>query len=169
MTFTFVGMPASGKSCIGRALSKRLNMKLIDADRVIEAREGRKLQEIIDQDGLEAFKRIEEETILTINDDNVLLAPGGSAIYYPRCIEHFKKLGKIIYLHCSYDVIAKRLGDYSKRGVVLRPDQTLFDLYQERCALYEKYADIVIDCSGNDYPTYQKRAYYAIMGTLGNI
>ena len=69
----------------------------------------------------------------------------------------------------TYDVIVKRLGDYSKRGVVLRPDQTLFDLYQERCALYEKYADIVIDCSGNDYPTYQKRAYYAILGTLGKL
>ena len=166
MTFTFVGMPASGKSCIGRALSKRLNMKLIDADRVIEAREGRKLQEIIDQDGLEAFKRIEEETILTINDDNVLLAPGGSAIYYPRCIEHFKKLGKIIYLHCSYDVIVKRLGDYSKRGIVMRPDQTIKDLYDERAALYEKYADITINCDGCDYMKYREALMQAIKNTV---
>jgi len=168
MTITLIGMPAVGKSCMGRTIAKRFGMKLVDGDKVIEKTDGRRLQQIMDEEGLEGFKRIEEETILSIDEDNILLAPGGSAIYYPRCIEHFKKLGKIIYLHCSYDVIVKRLGDYSKRGVVLRPDQTLFDLYRERCALYEKYADIIIDCSGNDYATYQKRAYYAIMGTLGN-
>ena len=169
MTFTFVGMPASGKSCMGRHLSRRLNMKFIDADRVIENNTGKKLQEIIDTEGLDAFKKIEEETILSIKDDNALLAPGGSAIYYPKCIEHFKSLGKIVYLSCSFETIKFRLGDFSKRGVVLREGQTLYDLYQERCALYEKYADIIIDCNGEDYALHQSRAYNAIMGTLSEM
>ncbi len=166
MTFTFVGMPASGKSCMGRHLCRKLNMKFIDADRVIEANTGMKLQQIIDTQGLEAFKKIEEETILSIKDDNALLAPGGSAIYYPKCIEHFKSLGKIVYLSCSFETIKARLGDYSKRGVVLRDGQTLYDLYKERCELYERYADIVIDCNGEDYELHQRRAYNAIMGVL---
>ncbi len=169
MTFTFVGMPASGKSCMGRHLSRRLGMKYIDADRVIESNTGKKLQEIIDTEGLDAFKKIEEETILSINEDNILFAPGGSAIYYPRCIEHFKSLGKIVYLSCTFETIERRLGDYSKRGVVLREGQTLYDLYRERCELYEKYADIIIDCNGEDYELHQTRAYHAILGMLGKL
>ena len=61
MIFTLVGMPASGKSCMGRAIASKLKMRLLDGDRLIESITGRKLQEIIDEDGLEAFKKIEEE------------------------------------------------------------------------------------------------------------
>ena len=166
MTFTFVGMPASGKSCMGRHLSKRLNMKFIDADRVIESNTGKKLQEIIDTEGLEAFKKIEEETILSIKDDNALLAPGGSAIYYPKCIEHFKSLGKIVYLSCTFETIKFRLGDYSKRGVVLREGQTLYDLYQERCALYEKYADLTVELTNNSAEENAEKIYNAIKNLI---
>ena len=61
MTITLIGMPAVGKSCLGRHLSKKLNMKVIDGDKLIEQVTGRKLQNIIDEDGLDAFKAVEEE------------------------------------------------------------------------------------------------------------
>ena len=67
MMFTLVGMPGSGKSCMSRALAGKLNLKTLDADRVIEARTGRKLHEIISEDGIDAFRKIEEEILLTIN------------------------------------------------------------------------------------------------------
>ena len=61
----------------------------------------------------------------------------------------------MVYLYCTYDVIEERLGDFSKRGIVLKPGQTIDDLYNERCALYEKYADITINCNGKAYPKYR--------------
>ena len=63
-------------------------------------------------------------------------------------MEHFKDMGTVIYLKLPYDEIKERLGDLTKRGVVLKPGQTLKDLYEERIPLYEKYADITINCTG---------------------
>ena len=169
MVFTLIGMPGCGKSCMGRAISRKLGMKNVDADRVIEQRRGKKLHELIDEFGMDGFKEIEQEVLLTIDMDNIILSTGGSAVYYPAVMEHYKKIGKIIYLYCSYDVIEKRLGDFSKRGVVLAPGQTLRDLYEERTVLYKKYADIIVDCSGAAYSKYQMRVINAIRGILDNI
>lgn len=144
-------------------------MKNIDADKVIEQRKGKKLHELIEEFGIDGFKRIEEDVLLSIDMDNIILSTGGSAVYYPKVMEHYKNHGKIIYLYCSYDVIERRLGDFSKRGVVLKPGQTLRDLYEERTALYKKYADIIVDCSGDAYPKYQARVISAIRGILDNI
>ena len=162
MNVILIGMPACGKSCMGRALAKRLNMKLLDTDRLIETRTGRALQDIINDSGLEAFKKLEEETLLSISGDNMMISTGGSAVYYDAAMKHFKKTGIVVYLYVGFDIIKKRLGDFSKRGVVLKPGQSLEDLYRERTALYEKYADIVINCNGNAYPRYQSELIEAL-------
>lgn len=169
MILTLIGMPGCGKSCMGRSISKRLGMKNIDGDKVIENTYGKKLHEIIDEVGTEGFKKIERETLMSLDMDNIILSTGGSAVYYPEVMERYKKLGKIVYLYCSYEVIEKRLGDFSKRGVVLRPDQTLRDLYEERTALYKKYADITVDCSGDDYVKYRERLVNAVKLTLSDV
>ena len=59
-------------------------------------------------------------------------------------MKHFKEIGTVVYLQVSYQTISERIGDAKKRGVVLRKGQTLKDLYEERTALFEKYADITI-------------------------
>lgn len=155
MTITLIGMPAVGKSCMGRAIAKHFNMKLVDGDKVIEATDGRKLQQIMDEDGLEGFKRIEEKTLLTIDEDNIVFTPGGSAVYYPSVMERFKEKGIVVYLYASAEVISNRLVDFSKRGVVLKPGMTMKDLYNERAPLFEKYADITINCNGTAFKRYK--------------
>ncbi len=155
MTLTLIGMPGSGKSCMGRAIANKLKIKNIDSDRLIEKNTGRKLQAIINEDGLEAFKKLEEETILSISGDGFIISTGGSAVYYDAAMKHLKSLGPVIYLYASFDTIKRRLGDFSARGVVLTNGQTLRDLYNERTALYKKYADIIVNCDGNAYPRYQ--------------
>ena len=162
MNIILIGMPASGKSCMGRALSKSLKMKNIDTDRVIEEKTGRVLQDIINEDGLDAFKRIEEDILASIEGDNLVISTGGSAVYYPSAMEHFRKIGVVVYLYATLETIIQRLGDFSKRGVALRPGQTIVDLYNERCTLYEKYAHITIDCDGTNYDKYRDRAIAAL-------
>ena len=168
MIFTLVGMPGCGKTCMGRAVSRKLGMKHIDSDKLIEAQYGKKLFEIIKDVGNEEFKKIEEDTLLNFKAADLILSTGGSAVYYEAAMSHLKSLGKIVYLYCSYDVIKERLGDFSKRGVILREDQTLRDLYEERTVLYKKYADIIVDCSGNAYPRYQARVIAAIRDVMDN-
>ena len=155
MVITFIGMPGSGKSCMGRAMAGKLKMKLIDSDKLIEQRCGKKLQELIDELGVDEFRRIEEETLLSITGDNLIISTGGSAVYSDAGMRHLKELGKVFYLFCSYETVRKRIGDFSKRGIVLKPGQTILDLYNERAPLYKKYADVTILCDGEAYPQYQ--------------
>ena len=133
-------------------------MKLIDSDRLIEKMHGKKLQELIDEFGTDGFRRIEEEAICSIQGDNLIVSTGGSAVYSDAAMMHMKSLGKVFYLYCSLDTIKERLGDFSKRGIVLSEGQTIKDLYDERVPLYRKYADVTILCDGNAYPQYQNAA-----------
>ena len=155
MLFTLIGMPGSGKTCMSKALANKINIKTLDTDRVIEAKVGKKLHEIISEQGLEEFRRIEEETLLTINEKNALLATGGSAVYYESVMNRFKENSVIVYLYISPRTLKERLGDFSKRGVVLEEGKTLDDLYAEREPLLRKYADITVSCDGRAYSKYQ--------------
>ena len=166
MIVTLIGMPGCGKSCMGRAISKALGMRNIDSDKIIERRMGKKLYQIIEEIGTEGFKKIEEETLVGYDIDNTILSTGGSAVYYPSAMQALKSRGKIVYLYCSYEVIEERLGDFSRRGVVLKEGQTLRDLYDERCELYKKYADIIVDCSGTYFRKYQFRVINAVKSVM---
>ena len=162
MVITFIGMPGSGKSCMGRSMAGKLKMKLVDVDKLIEKRYGKKLQELIDERGLDEFRRIEEEALLSLHGDNLIISTGGSAVYSDAGMKHLKQLGKVFYLFCSLETVKKRIGDFSKRGMVLNPGQTIADLYNERAPLYKKYADVTILCDGEAYPQYQSAVIRAV-------
>lgn len=143
-----LGMPGSGKSTVGVLLAKRLGKRFVDTDLLIQEQEGRLLSEIIREEGPEKFIAIENRINASVEAENSVIAPGGSAVYGEEAMEHFKEIATVVYLKLSYRSVARRLGDLSKRGVVLHPGQTLKTLYKERCPLYEKYADYVVECDG---------------------
>lgn len=138
-------MPGAGKSTVGVVLAKVLGFEFIDSDLEIQKREKRLLSEIIEQEGLDRFIQIEGSVNKELLVDRTVIATGGSAVYHTQAMEHFKKTAKIVYINLSYETLVSRLGDLKKRGVVLRENQTLRDLYEERHPLYMKYADIVVD------------------------
>lgn len=141
-----IGMPGAGKSTVGVVLAKKLGYSFMDADLVIQAREGKLLHEIISQRGVEGFWQVEEEVNESILTDRTVIATGGSAVYGDRAMTHYKGIGKIVYLALPLEDIRERLGDLDERGVTLREGQDLSALYEERIPLYEKYADITINC-----------------------
>ncbi|SFK48493.1 shikimate kinase [Lachnospiraceae bacterium KH1T2] len=145
-----IGMPASGKSTAGVIMAKVLGMDFIDADLVIQKAEGKRLEEIIDEKGVDGFIETENRINSGINAENTVIATGGSAVYGKEEMEHFKEIGYVIYLKVDYDTLTQRLGDIKQRGVVVRDGQTFRDLYEERIKLYEKYADIVVDEAGKN-------------------
>ena len=140
-----IGMPGAGKSTIGVILAKELRYHFVDSDLVIQEKEGRLLREIIASEGLERFIEIENEANFSIEAKNAVIATGGSVIYGKEAMERFFEKDIVVYLKLSYDSIAERIGDPKKRGVVLKTNQTLKDLYEERCPLYEKYAHVTVD------------------------
>lgn len=140
----FIGMPAVGKSTIGVVAAKRLGYKFLDTDILIQEREGKLLREIIEEKGTEGFLEVEDAVNAGVDAEHTVISPGGSVIYCKNAMKHYKKIGTVVYLKVSYDTISKRLGNAKNRGVVLREGQSLFDLYQERTALFEQYADITI-------------------------
>lgn len=142
-----IGMPGCGKSTIGVVLAKSLGYRFIDSDLLIQEREQRLLHEIITQDGLEAFNQIENRVNASIETSSSVIATGGSVIYGQEAMKHLKKIGTVIYLQLPENLLSERLGDLNQRGVSIKAGQTLHSLYEERIPLYEKYADITIDCA----------------------
>ena len=145
---TLIGMPGSGKSTIGVVLAKRLGYQFVDTDLLIQAQEKRLLKEIIADEGLDGFKRIENQVNADLTVSRSVIAPGGSVIYCQEAMEHLRKLGQVIYLRVSYEELSRRLGDLVDRGVALKEGQGLKELMEERGVLYEKYADDTIDEKG---------------------
>ena len=143
-----IGMPGVGKSTVGVVLAKKLGYAFLDADLVIQSREGKLLHEIISERGVEGFWEVEESVGESIETDRTVIATGGSAVYGPKAMAHYKQIGTVIYLSLPLAGIRKRLGDLDERGVTLREGQDLDGLYAERLPLYEKYADITVACEG---------------------
>ncbi|MCC2254225.1 shikimate kinase [Ruminococcus sp. CLA-AA-H200] len=140
----FIGMPAVGKSTVGVVVAKRLGMRFIDTDLLIQEQENRLLREIIAEEGEEGFLEIENRVNASVNVENSVISPGGSVIYCREAMEHYKKIGTVVYLQASYQTIKRRIRSPRKRGVVLKEGQTFRDLYNERVPYFEKYADITV-------------------------
>ena len=148
-----IGMPACGKSTVGVLAAKALGYRFIDSDLVIQETDGRRLHRIIAEEGQAGFLAIEERVNLTLGKPAsvpAVIATGGSAVYSEAAMEHFKAVGTVVYLRLSFETVQKRLGNFTHRGVVMPEGYTLRDLYDERCALYEAYADIIVDETKTD-------------------
>lgn len=143
-----IGMPGVGKSTLGVVLAKELGFEFVDADLLIQKREKRLLKEIIAQDGVDGFLKVEEEVNAEIEAERTVIATGGSVVYSQKAMEHLKSIGKVVYLKLNFDDLNNRLGNLKGRGVVLKDGQTLKSLYEERIPLYEKYADITVSEDG---------------------
>lgn len=146
---TLIGMPGSGKSTVGVLLAKALGYGFLDTDLLIQQREGAKLQEILDRNGVPYFLQVEEQAVRSVDCRRHVIAPGGSVVCRPGAMEHLKSLGTVIYLRLSLEELTGRIRNMSTRGIAMEPGQTLAGVYDYRVPLYEQYADRVVDCDGN--------------------
>jgi shikimate kinase len=145
-----IGMPGSGKSTVGVILAKMLAKSFLDTDLLIQDTEKRTLQEIVDQEGQLALRKIEEKVLLSVGCRNHIIATGGSAAYSEPAMHYLKEDGVVVFLLADLTALKKRIHNYETRGIAKRPDQTLQDLYNERLNLYQRYADITVETSSLD-------------------
>ena len=141
-------MAGAGKTSIGKALSLELGYEFLDTDKMIETSYG-KSKDIIDSEGKDRFRVIEEEILLSINFKNTLLATGGSAVFSPLAMEHLRDNSDVMYLEVSFENISERVLDFKERGFIKESHQSVEEAYMERLALYEKYADYSVTNNGS--------------------
>jgi shikimate kinase len=139
-SISLIGMAGAGKSSIGLELAKQLNFQFIDSDALIEAKFNQTLQNILDDSGYLKLRDIEEETILSIELSNSVLATGGSAVYSAKAMQHLKQNSLVIYLEVPFDQILQRVPSFLDRGFAKQPNQSIEDAFQERQALYVESA-----------------------------
>ena len=129
-----IGMPASGKSTIGKMLADEIEYKYFDADHHLEKQENRKISDIFAEDGEDYFRNLETKYLGELaQKENIIISTGGGAVKRKENIDLVKKSGIVIFLNRKIEDIAKE--NHKNRPL----------LQDERIDLYNKYADIVVE------------------------
>ncbi|MEX2961462.1 shikimate kinase [Microbulbifer sp. TYP-18] len=157
-----IGMPGAGKSTLGVLLAKELALDFVDTDVLIQLREKKTLQEIIDASDYSHLRAIEGEVLAGADLPNHVIATGGSAVYSPEGMKNLARLGPIVFLDCSAAELRRRIHNYDDRGIAKAPGQSFADLFKERQALYRQYADITVRCDDGDLQQVLERVLAAL-------
>lgn len=143
-----VGLPGSGKTTVGKQLSRRLQLPFIDTDHEIEQRLGCSIRLFFEREGEEGFRDVEESVIdeLTRNGPCVL-STGGGAVLRPANRAHLRSRGKVFYLRSTPEEVYRRVKHDRNRPLlqVADPMQKLRDLFEVRDPLYRETAHFVIE------------------------
>lgn len=148
-TVVMVGMMGAGKSAIGTALAKRLDVAFLDSDAEIERAASRTIAEIFERDGEEFFRDRETQVIARLLDgDPVILATGGGAFLCEGNRRLIGERGLSVWLRADLDLLWQRVRHKTTRPLLhtTRPKQTLASLYEARTPIYA-LADVTVDAA----------------------
>jgi shikimate kinase len=151
-SIVLIGMAGVGKSTVGALVARALQYDFTDVDEYIWQKDGKTVQQVIDEGGDQALLKLEKERVLELNLKRRVLAPGGSIIYHPDLMDYLKKNTTLVYLEDCYENIEARVkGDMHTRGIVGLKTRSLKQIYNERQPLYRQYADITIPCDSKSW------------------
>lgn len=142
-----MGPPGAGKSTIGKALSKRLNLDFIDTDNQIELKSGKNIAEIFLDSGEVEFRRLEKAVVAeTLGRENCVVSLGGGAILDPDTQEMLRQKNFVVFLDVSISNAAPRVGFNRDRPLLLgNPRQQWLSLMEKRRPIYESLAKFRVD------------------------
>ena len=137
-----MGPPGSGKSTVGKYLSKELGLSFIDTDRLIEDKEGRSISEIFLADGEGGFRAIEKEIVLDVlKMEDCVIALGGGSVLDLDVLRELSECADVVFLDVSISNAAPRVGFNKERPLLLgNPRQQWLQLMEKRREVYESLA-----------------------------
>ena len=139
-----IGLMGSGKSTIGRELSRRLHLPFVDMDDYIEKKEGKTVRQIFSEEGEAYFRNAETQAAKELAArGGHIIATGGGTVLTPRNMEYLKENSVVVFLDRSPKDILKKI-DIESRPLLAADKNRLYTLEKERRPLYEKYADITL-------------------------
>lgn len=147
-TIACVGLPGSGKSTIGRQLARRLDVKFVDTDLVIERRIGCSIREFFEREGEAAFRDLEQEVVGELTQSGVcVLSTGGGVVLRQANRDHLHQRCQTVYLHSAPEEVFRRLRHDQNRPLlqVADPLARLKELYATRDPLYREAAHFVVE------------------------
>lgn len=148
MLLALIGLPGSGKSTVGRQLSRRLGLPFFDSDHVIEQHLGCSIREFFEREGEDRFRDVEESVLdqLSSKQEGVL-STGGGAVLRPANRRLLRERCRVVYLNSSPDELFRRLRHDVNRPLlqVADPLNRLRDLHRLRDPLYRESAHFVIE------------------------
>lgn len=143
-----VGLMGSGKTTIGRALAKRLNMQFVDADHEIESRTGASITLIFEIEGEASFRQREADVIRDLTQQQgMVLATGGGAVLNEESRRYLRERGTVVYLRASVSSLVQRTSHDRNRPLLQTTDPRarIETLMRERAPLYEEVAHITVE------------------------
>ncbi len=146
--FFLVGLMGAGKTTVGRALARRMQLAFVDSDQEIEARTGVRIATIFELEGEAGFRLREEDVIAQLVErQGIVLATGGGAVLSSTTRERLRQHGTVIYLRASAEDLWHRTRHDRSRPLLQTDDPRarLQQLYEQRDPLYLQTAHIVID------------------------
>lgn len=138
MNIILVGFMASGKSTVGKILSKKHNLKFVDTDSLIERKFNKRIKDIFKENG-ENFFRCAEHNIISSDlkycTDCIISTGGGMPCFYNN-MDCLKNIGWVVYLKCDFETIKQRV----KRGTrpLFENEGAAYNLFVQRLKCYEK-------------------------------
>jgi shikimate kinase len=152
-----IGYRASGKTSAGRELARLLGRPFFDTDRMIFARTGRTVREIVEASGWQAFREVEKTVISELSGlDGVVISVGGGAVMDPDNVSMLRAGGRFVWLQADARILALRMSR-DRSGALQRPSLTgagtlaeIAEVLAKRLPVYGAVADVVIDTAGKD-------------------
>lgn len=140
-----IGMPACGKSTIGRFLEKMLGRQAFDSDKIIEKNEKRSIPDIFREGGESVFRDIESEVIAKLSDRcGIIISTGGGSILREKNVDNLKKNGRLYFI----DRPLSQLIPTSNRPLASTAED-IERRFNERYGIYCGVSDVRIDANGS--------------------
>ncbi|MCI5724270.1 MAG: shikimate kinase [Fusobacterium gastrosuis] len=143
-----IGFMGSGKTTVGKALAKLMEMKFVDVDKVIAAREKKSINEIFEEKGQIYFRDLEREIIAQESlKNNCVISTGGGSILDNENIKRLRETSFVVYLDCTIECLYQRLKNSTTRPILNVAEdkkKIIEDLYEKRRFLYEISADYTV-------------------------
>jgi shikimate kinase len=154
MNVFLMGFMGSGKTSIGKALAKEMDMPFIDLDAQIEKTENMSISEIFKQKGEPHFRRLEREWLLNLDKDYHIISVGGGTPCFDNNLELMQSNGMTVYLLMQIEMIAERLANAKNTRPIIEPYKndrdSLVNFINELLLIREpfyKKADLIFESS----------------------
>ena len=147
-----IGPMGSGKTTVGRSLSKKLGIDFYDSDHEITDKTGVSIDHIFDVEGEEGFRKRESDVLKNLcSQDNIIIATGGGAVISEENRLEISKTGSVVYLLSSVHQILRRTSKSKTRPLLENSKnkrKTISDIINARDPLYREIATITVDTNG---------------------
>ncbi|OGL88329.1 hypothetical protein A3I42_01330 [Candidatus Uhrbacteria bacterium RIFCSPLOWO2_02_FULL_49_11] len=153
MNIVLIGMRGSGKTTVGKLLADTLGYAFLDTDSLIEKRVGASLEDFVNEEGWDAFRRHEAEAVVQVaGDEKAVIATGGGVVMNNESVTRLKTNGFLVLLYAPVERLVERLQGEKEERPTLTDAETfeedMLRTWKEREAQYRAVADAVVDVSG---------------------